>query len=872
MKNIIKIIIYITLLAFWITSDPFFSFDQALAQKQQQLDSSTETLSDFQALKKPMEKTISAEKENIERLKKELDQMKNYREIIESNLNTYKIQISAHGNLLLNSGTRIPDLEEAKLTNQEAISNVSEKIRDFTQKLQAASQLQNQIKEQNSITQNQLSQLEDREKDPEIKKEIVSSLKTLEQLLSTKNKNLVEIQKIYKNLVAEFEKTHRSLTDLATKFDNQIQLRKKEALFKRKSGDLISIAPKQVFDEISRLSDKFASLFSRPFWETQISIVWRSSGLYVIMSLLLFALVQFLFYRIGHHFDRLLQKPLMEKCQWKRLTVLMIRRSLLLLGTVLFFYIYSQVLHINTEVSLFQLILKLLFIWLFTKWIIDFLKLCNDFDSFEIPFTIHIRIRLLIMLIRYFAVAYLVIDWFLMRTSVILIMGQLFFEIILLIWAALFWRMLRKKSPEFLRTEYKGLKYMNTLTPSALYTIAGVGLVLDLAGFDTLAFFWYTSWAKTIIVLLWGTLIIKVIGEWDQRVQKIAKATEDATIKAAYPTQWILIRISVIIWAFALIVGILSSWGAKQRLLISIFQVLNYPLRIGGMSFSPVNFILACLILILTHAAASFCHHILIKKLLDKSGLEPGLKDSVTSISVYLVWTVGILISLNAFGLSTTSMAVAFGALGIGLGFGLQNIFNNFISGLILLFERPIQLGDAVEVNGIWGEVRKINVRSTLVQTYDNASLIIPNSEFISSQVTNWSFKDMRLRRTIEVGVAYGSDVDLVRDTLYEIAEKTFHVLKFPKPQVLFHNFGDSALIFRLRVWTDVDNMLVIESDIRFEIDRLFRERNIEIAFPQCDLHLRSVDKHNAAFNISLEESQKPFISPDTDSDKKKQS
>jgi len=176
--------------------------------------------------------------------------------------------------------------------------------------------------------------------------------------------------------------------------------------------------------------------------------------------------------------------------------------------------------------------------------------------------------------------------------------------------------------------------------------------------------------------------------------------------------------------------------------------------------------------------------------------------------------------------------------LGIGLGFGLQNIFNNFISGIILLFERPIQVGDDVEINGTWALVKKINVRATVVQTYDNASLIIPNSEFISSQVTNWSFKDKRLRRHVDVGVAYGSDVELVRSTLLEIAASTPKVLKNPKPDVLFRDFGDSSLVFRLRIWTDIDNMLIVETAIRFEIDRLFKERGIVIAFPQRDVHL----------------------------------
>ncbi len=181
--------------------------------------------------------------------------------------------------------------------------------------------------------------------------------------------------------------------------------------------------------------------------------------------------------------------------------------------------------------------------------------------------------------------------------------------------------------------------------------------------------------------------------------------------------------------------------------------------------------------------------------------------------------------------------------MGIGLGFGLQAIFNNFFSGIILLFERPIQVGDDVEINGTWATVKKINVRATIVQTYDNASLIIPNSEFISSVVKNWSFGDKRLRRDIDVGVAYGSDVDLVRSTLLDIASQIPRVFKKPKPEVVFADFGDSALIFRLRIWTDIDHMIKVPTEIRFDIDRRFREYGIEIAFPQRDIHIRSAGK-----------------------------
>ena len=167
--------------------------------------------------------------------------------------------------------------------------------------------------------------------------------------------------------------------------------------------------------------------------------------------------------------------------------------------------------------------------------------------------------------------------------------------------------------------------------------------------------------------------------------------------------------------------------------------------------------------------------------------------------------------------MNSASLAVAFGAVGIGLGFGLQNIFSNFVSGLILLFERPIQVGNNFEINGIWGVVKKINVHSTLVQTYDNASLIIPNSEFISQTVTNWSYKDPRVRRTIRV--AYETEPELIRKEMMAMAEQHPKVLAVPAPVVHFADFGDSALMFRLYYHTTLDFGMISETEIRLQID-----------------------------------------------------
>ncbi len=219
-------------------------------------------------------------------------------------------------------------------------------------------------------------------------------------------------------------------------------------------------------------------------------------------------------------------------------------------------------------------------------------------------------------------------------------------------------------------------------------------------------------------------------------------------------------------------------------------------------------------------------------------------RDSISSLQVlaqYGAWSLYIIVSLYLLGISLTSLTVIAGGLSVGIGFGLQNIVNNFTSGLILLFGRSIKEGDVLQFDDVWCTVRKISFRSTTVETFDNAVLIIPNSDLITNRILNWTRNNEVVRRDVLVGVAYGSDTELVAKTLQEIADAHPHVLKVPGPNVLFDNFGASSLDFILRVWIDdIGVVLTVLSELRHSVDKAFRERDIEISFPQMDLHFRS--------------------------------
>ncbi|WP_415714509.1 mechanosensitive ion channel family protein [Maridesulfovibrio sp.] len=222
------------------------------------------------------------------------------------------------------------------------------------------------------------------------------------------------------------------------------------------------------------------------------------------------------------------------------------------------------------------------------------------------------------------------------------------------------------------------------------------------------------------------------------------------------------------------------------------------------------------------------------------SKAKKGAVPSIQTLFAYAVWAVFSLAAFRVLGLSLTSVTVIAGGLSVGIGFGLQNIVNNFIGGLILLFGRSIQQGDVIELNNIWCTVRKINIRTTVVETFENAVIMIPNSDLIAAQVTNWTKNNPVIRRDIHVGVAYGSDIQKVNKVLLKLAEEHSHVLKTPAPYVLFNDFGSSSLDFILRVWIDdIDVTLSALSELRFAIDKAFREEAIEISFPQLDVHVK---------------------------------
>jgi small-conductance mechanosensitive channel len=299
----------------------------------------------------------------------------------------------------------------------------------------------------------------------------------------------------------------------------------------------------------------------------------------------------------------------------------------------------------------------------------------------------------------------------------------------------------------------------------------------------------------------------------------------------------------IVILASAVVAG-LVGWGFLRRpLSTSLFDMLNGDVRrvllwplftIGKLPLTPLFLIKCTVFLIALSLFSRLFQNFLGREVLTHTSMDRGHQYAFVRVSGYVIFALGLVIGLDTTGLNLSSLLVVGGALGVGIGFGLQNIVANFVAGIVILWEGPIKLGDFIDIGNTHGEVIRIGARGTWVRTFDNEVIIVPNSEFINSRVANWTANDRTVRFTVPVGVSYDSDLDTVRAVLLDIAKRSEHVLEDPAPAVLVNGFGDNAVNISLRVSTTtmIDRTDTLKSALFMEIFRVFREKKIVLPFP----------------------------------------
>ena len=287
---------------------------------------------------------------------------------------------------------------------------------------------------------------------------------------------------------------------------------------------------------------------------------------------------------------------------------------------------------------------------------------------------------------------------------------------------------------------------------------------------------------------------------------------------------------------------LLSLWGVSTDILIPSIKKIMFGIDVGGVKISLFSIFLAICTFFVTLTVMKALRSKLVTNVLNQMDIDEGIRNSLASGFGFIGFIIAAILAIIVLGGNLSNLALIAGALSVGIGLGLQNIVNNFVSGIILLFERPIKVGDWVKIDGEEGKVKQINIRATEVETFNRASVIIPNATLLSNSLTNLTHSNNWARYSVKVGVAYGSDVDKVKQILLDCAFSHKRILKKPEPYVLFQDFGASSLDFELRFYvSDIWNGWNAPSDMRFEINRRFKEEGIEIPFPQMVVHRGSI-------------------------------
>lgn len=373
---------------------------------------------------------------------------------------------------------------------------------------------------------------------------------------------------------------------------------------------------------------------------------------------------------------------------------------------------------------------------------------------------------------------------------------------------------------------------------------------LDLLGYRNLAFFILRGVAGSLI--LWGLLrfirkwmhdgfagLSEGLRPWQASIREGLGVRKGETFPGLI---WLRFMIDITIWSMVGLL-LLLVWGVTGSGYARVSSLLLEGFEAGQIKIVPFRILLGGFVFFILWLSFRLIKVKIEKKWLHDLETVSDAGDGLITIIRYAGFVISAVIALSIAGVDMSNLAIIAGALSVGVGFGLQNIVNNFVSGLILIFERPIKKGDWIVAGGTEGHVKRIGVRSTVVQTFDNADAIIPNSELISNQVTNWMLDERSGRVRINIGIAYGSDTALAKKLLLDVVHAHPDVMKdgpLPAPKVWFMEFGNSSLDFQLNFYIkNINDRFNVRSDIMFEIDRLFREKGIEIPFPQSDIHIR---------------------------------
>lgn len=399
------------------------------------------------------------------------------------------------------------------------------------------------------------------------------------------------------------------------------------------------------------------------------------------------------------------------------------------------------------------------------------------------------------------------------------------------------------------RTPFTGRYRIFAVTLIGMAIASATVAVAEIAGYSALALFIFKASLRTLFIFALAWLFMTLVRGLLESVirsraaQKLSFFRNQANAIIDRSTKLMNLFIFILFCG-----AVLETWRVFTNSWEFFSRILTFGITIKDTRITVLLVLTAAAFLWGAMVGSRLLQLFLTREVFPRRRVNPGIGVSIARLVNYAVLLAGVLLALATLGFELTNLTIIASALSVGIGFGLQTIVNNFVCGLILLFERPVKVGDVIQLGDQWATIRDIGLRATFIETFDQSEIVVPNSDLITNQVTNWTLANRNMRLILSIGVAYGTDVPMVLQTLQDVTRESPRVLKYPEPSIFFMGFGDSSLDFQLRVWIDdIDYMNVVRSELNQAIERQFRERGIEIPFPQRDLHFKSTDSLSIA-------------------------
>ena len=622
----------------------------------------------YQTMVKNLEESIATEVQAVDEARKNANQLKLETETFSSMLDTYRIQNATQGNLLYIPETTLEDLKNAASIQKQSLDHIERLVEETITRLEVVKKAQNLTASQLKLYQKSLNEISQSSPDQAGDETVSSDMQQLVDLIAEKEAALSQVETIITGQLDELNLLKTELLEQMDLFSEKIDKKRTQERVERRAYAHDFPVWKTLTAELQDVRSQIRQIPRRDLWISKLSQIWQKGGLLLLAAGSLYIFLMIYLYRIKRLCAKLKASPFCIEFPWRSLAIRILNKSLMLIGTIVFIVVYSQLRGFYTTSTAVQLVVHFLAIFLYTGWGLSLINIWLKQPPSAISTAILHRLRVLVLAIRYTALIYISLDWLLGGDAVLLTLIRLSFEVYLIFWIIAFkkyWqRDFRAPNPKVAGT----LKTLERPILWGAYTVAAIPLVLDFVGYGTLAAYWLTAIGYSAVVFFWAVIFYFILREWDQ---KFYNRQADSADKPAQPIKWLLFRLCWLAWGVAVILLLGFAWVGHATAIHEIARVARHTIKLGEFELSLLGGLNVFLVLFFTHIIVRLWRHTLHKRILNESGLETGLKNSIVSINVYILWSLGILVALYTFGISGTSLTVAFGALSIGLGFCL---------------------------------------------------------------------------------------------------------------------------------------------------------------------------------------------------------